>query len=71
MSDDAERTRSTGNACLQLFGRDLGELRGAVLALRVQLGQSEPGLGSSADGKGEEGIDGSFDRAGIPVHLGE
>ena len=32
---------------------------------------NESGLGSSADGKGEEGIDRSFDRTGIPVHLGE
>ena len=32
---------------------------------------NEPGLGSSADGKGEEGIDRSFDRAAAPVHLGE
>jgi hypothetical protein len=31
----------------------------------------ESGLGSSADGKGEEGIDRSFDRAAAPVHLGE
>ena len=32
---------------------------------------NEPGLGSSADGKGEEGIDGSFERTGTPLHLGE
>ena len=32
---------------------------------------NEPGLGSSADGKGEEGIDRSFERAGTPVYLGE
>ena len=32
---------------------------------------NESGLGSSADGKGEEGIDRSFDRAAAPVHLGE
>ena len=31
----------------------------------------EPGLGSSADGKGEEGVDRSFERAGTPVYLGE
>ena len=31
----------------------------------------EPGLGSSVDGKGEEGIDGSLERAGTPLHLGE
>jgi hypothetical protein len=35
------------------------------------MAMNESGLGSSADGKGEEGIDRSFDRAGIPVHLGE
>ena len=28
-------------------------------------------MGSSADGKGEEGIDRSFERAGAPLHLGE
>jgi hypothetical protein len=32
---------------------------------------NEPGLGSSADGQGEEGIDRSFERAATPVHLGE
>ena len=32
---------------------------------------NEPGLGSSADGKGEEGVDRSFERAGTPVYLGE
>ena len=29
------------------------------------------GLGSSADGKGEEGIDRSFERTRIPKYLGE
>ena len=32
---------------------------------------NESGLGSSADGKGEEGIDRSFERTGAPMHLGE
>jgi hypothetical protein len=32
---------------------------------------NEPGLGSSADGKGEEGIDRSFEWTGIPTYLGE
>ncbi len=32
---------------------------------------NEPGLGSSADGKGEDGIDRSFDRTGSPKYLGE
>src|SRR5579872_2637726 len=32
---------------------------------------NESGLGSSADGKGEEGIDRSFDRAGTPKYLTE
>ena len=32
---------------------------------------NEPGLGSSADGKGEEGVDRSFERAGIPKYLAE
>ena len=32
---------------------------------------NESGLGSSADGKGEEGIDRSFERTGIPKYLGE
>jgi len=30
-----------------------------------------PCLGSSADGKGEEGIDRSFERTGTPMYLGE
>jgi len=37
-------------------------------------GRSSPqrsALGSSADGKSEEGIDRSFERAGTPLHLGE
>jgi hypothetical protein len=32
---------------------------------------NEPGLDSSADGKREEGIDRSFDRAGTPKYLTE
>ena len=32
---------------------------------------NESGLGSSADGKSEEGIDRSFERTGTPLHLGE
>src|SRR5260370_28135010 len=32
---------------------------------------NEPGLGSSADGKGEEGIDRSLERAATPLYLGE
>jgi hypothetical protein len=32
---------------------------------------NEPGLGSSADDKGEEGIDRSFERTGTPMYLGE
>jgi hypothetical protein len=32
---------------------------------------NEPGLGSSADGKGEEGVDRSFERTATPVYLGE
>ena len=32
---------------------------------------NESGLGSSADGESEEGIDRSFERAGTPLHLGE
>ena len=32
---------------------------------------NEPDLGSSADRKGEEGIDRSFERAGTPLNLGE
>ena len=31
----------------------------------------KPGPGSSVDGKGEKGIDGSLERAGTPLHLGE
>jgi hypothetical protein len=32
---------------------------------------NESGLGSSADGKGEEGIDGSLERTGTLLYLGE
>ena len=32
---------------------------------------NEPGLGSSADGKGQNGIDCSLERAGTPLHLSE
>jgi len=32
---------------------------------------NEPGLGSPADGKGEEGIDRSFERTATPKYLGE
>ncbi len=32
---------------------------------------NEPGFGLSADGKGEEGIDRSFEWTGIPKYLGE
>jgi hypothetical protein len=32
---------------------------------------SGPALGSSADGKGEKGIDGSLERAGASLHLCE
>ena len=32
---------------------------------------NEPGLGSCADGKGEEGIDRSFERTATPKYLGE
>ena len=32
---------------------------------------NEPGLGSSADGKGEKGIDGSLERTGTLLYLGE
>jgi hypothetical protein len=32
---------------------------------------SEPGLGSSADGKGKEGIDRSFERTATAKYLGE
>ena len=32
---------------------------------------NEPGLRDIADGKGEEGIDRSFERAGTPLNLGE
>src|ERR1700739_906576 len=32
---------------------------------------NEPGLGSSADGEREKGIDRSFERTGTPMYLGE
>ncbi len=37
---------------------------------RTDLGCERP-LGSSADGKGEKGIDRSFERTGTPMYLGE
>jgi hypothetical protein len=32
---------------------------------------NEPGLGSPADGKGEDRVDRSFERTGTPMYLGE
>jgi hypothetical protein len=32
---------------------------------------NKPGLGSPADGKGEDGIHRSFERTGTPMYLGE
>src|SRR5579871_5145573 len=32
---------------------------------------NEPGFGSPVDGKGEKGIDGSLERSGTPMYLGE
>src|ERR1700735_4053058 len=43
----------------------------ASLLLGEAMAVNEPGWGSSADGKGEEGIDRSFERSGTPLHLGE
>jgi hypothetical protein len=45
----------------------LGRSREPTLAMAV----NEPGFGLSADGKGEEGIDRSFEWTGIPTYLGE
>ena len=42
-----------------------------VTATGKAMAVNEPGSGSSADGKGEEGIDRSFERAGAPLRLGE
>ncbi len=35
------------------------------------MGVNEPGLGSFADGKGQKGIDGSLERTGTLLYLGE
>ena len=35
------------------------------------MGVNEPGLGSFGDGKGEKGIDGSLERTGTLLYLGE
>ena len=52
----------------QSFGWQLS-LRGTIVPFVGEVPES--GLGSSADGKGEEGIDRSFERTGTPLHLGE
>ena len=52
----------------QSFGWQLS-LRGTIVPFVGEVPES--GLGSSADGKGEEGIDRSFEGTGAPMHLGE
>jgi hypothetical protein len=44
---------------------------GALTSVTSTLALDEPGLGSAADGKGEKGIDRSFERAGTLMYLGE
>src|ERR1700723_1048203 len=61
---------SRGDACPQaqrVDARASPKRREPTSAMAV----NEPGLGSSADGKGEEGVDRSFERAGAPMHLSE
>ncbi len=65
-----EVSRITKAACPQAHRADArasSKCREPTSAMAV----NEPGLGSSADGKGEEGIDRSFDRARTPKYLGE
>jgi hypothetical protein len=50
--------------------------RACSVAVRSAVGmwgskRGEPSMGSSVDGKGEEGIDRSFEGAAIPQYLGE
>jgi hypothetical protein len=52
----------------QSFGWQLS-LRGTIVPFVGEVPES--GLGSSADGKGEDGIDRSFEGTGAPMHLGE
>jgi hypothetical protein len=53
----ATQVESTGDVCL----------REPTSAMAV----NEPGLDSSADGKGEEGIDRSLERTATPIDLGQ
>jgi hypothetical protein len=46
-------------------------LRASLGVLTSEVAVNESGLGSFADGKGEEGIDRSFEWTGTPMHLGE
>ena len=60
-------TGHVGDTLISKFCFSLTKSREPTSAMAV----NEPGLGSSADGKGEEGIDRSFDRAGTPKYLTE
>jgi hypothetical protein len=44
---------------------------GATIVIAPSPTVNEPGLGSLADGKGEDGVDRSFEWTGIPMYLGE
>ena len=60
-------TKAAGPQAHRVDARASSKSREPTSAMAV----NEPGLGSSADGKGEEGVDRSFERAGTPVYLGE
>jgi hypothetical protein len=60
-------TNGTGPQAHRVDARPSFKSREPTSAMAV----SEPGLASSADGKGEKGIDRSFERTGTLMHLGQ
>ncbi len=67
-SDEVSRiTRAAGPQAHRADARASSKCREPTSAMAV----NEPGLGSSADGKGEKGIDGSLERTGTLLYLGE
>jgi hypothetical protein len=62
-----ESRTATGPQVHRVDARASSKSREPTSAMAV----NEPDSGSSADGKGEEGIDRSFERTGTPMYLGE
>ncbi len=66
--DEVSRiTKAAGPQAHRVDARAPSKCREPTSAMAV----NEPGLGSSADGKGEKGVDRSFERTGTPMYLGE